>query len=172
MPLLQSYIDKPISTLLNQPQSVKLLTFKGTVWCLALYPHYVAQEPVCRGPFLHWPHSQLQLDVRPFDLDMYFDSFFFLAFYCDSVLESMVSFVKRQYVMSTYHPHNCLMSTAKGECNNTLSHVHTLLSNKPWNTCAHRHPGGPITWMCLKPTYLLENQSCCAPGPLTDKKLE
>lgn len=36
-------------------------------------------------PFLHWPHSQLQLDVRPFDLDMYFDSFFFLAFYCDYV---------------------------------------------------------------------------------------
>lgn len=82
-------------------------------------------------PFLHWPHRQLQLDVRLFDLDMYFDSFFFLAFYCDSMLESMVSFVKRQYVMSTYHPHNGLMSTAKGECNNTLSQVHTLLSNKP-----------------------------------------
>lgn len=32
--------------------------------------------------------------------------------------------------------------------------------------CTSTQPGGPISATCLKPAYLLENQSCSAPGPV------
>lgn len=92
---------------------------------------------------------------------------FYVTFPGDLIWDTMAALVNRSLVMSAELPHNSLMSSTKGERSYTPSHTH---ATKPVCTC--RHPGGPIYSLCLKPHYLLENQSCSAPGPINRRDLE
>lgn len=92
----------------------------------------------------------------------------------DFMLDLMEARVNFRLVMSTYHLHKGLMSTAKGERSHTLTptHTHTEPCHVHRNRRTYTCPGGPIFLSCDKPAHLLENQSCSAPGPVNSGNLE
>lgn len=50
--------------------------------------------------------------------------------------------------------------------NNQGSHAHTAVKHAMMRVHTHTPPDGPAFLLRLKPTHLLENPSCSAPGPV------